>query len=525
MSGINYQDYGEEGGSSSGHTNTVPHNYRLSKDGNGDNKATDLGIACRSQSHSQLNMLAGGTAGRSEMDGSVSGGVSVIVPRRTKRGMGLNNESRHQRPVSISGGEKPEGDEKREGVCLGLGQRGLLPLPQTPHSYHSSSLATKKPKTHLPNNPPTTTPVNRKSGLETENESPTQGSYLSPHNQAAQVRRTQSTKARSNPYKLQTIPSPSDQVEEPCVTSTCSGVSREASCSGSTVSKRHSYSPDSYAHDSGLDTWRKSGVGTGTGSSHSHGSSIVCTISQRIPSWNGVTEEAVPMQMHRSEEAPSPTPVRKSKSGSSSNNNSNNKTVVLLNNSGESEGEESGCEETGFLPFSDDYDVECMSEIDLNSDTDSGAGVEDESHLSVQELKMKFLLSHSHINSQFPPTRSFLYPDNNELDSLDLTLFETRQQEQRSFLRELKAMQDLEEASSSLSSSSIQRMMSCDCGTDSHFYDTVAHPDGSETGTYCSGNNGSGDSAGLYWNWSDAGSEFEFMAPGPPILSKYITYI
>lgn len=236
---------------------------------------------------------------------------------------------------------------------------------------------------------------------------------------------------------------------------------------------RHSYSPDSSngQDDSGLDTWKSPGS--------YRADSIVCTISSQ----NNSPLESCGMREVRLLSEGIKTgvndPIEPGATGM-------NTSVVQIRKSSESLDHQV----EGPIPSDGEVDVECMSEIDLNSSSESA--VEDE---TLSDLKMKFLTTGEGLG-QFPPPVVLSYIEN-ELDSLDLTLFETRR---RDSVQSELTLQDLQ--------SILGRSDQCECDSDRIYND-----EGSVTSSAGRGIVGAGTSS----NWSDAGSEFEFMGPPLPV--------
>ncbi|CAG7732252.1 unnamed protein product [Allacma fusca] len=293
---------------------------------------------------------------------------------------------------------------------------------------------------------------------------------------------------------------------------------------------------DTYGHDSGLDTWKtptpshnnttKEGSVGRSGnwkrqSGGGGGQAIVCTISQKIPNRDPSNElstrkdgnsgggsskndkmepckcingSTTVVLISEAEKSAQDSPLANSNSNSGVGGEG-------LNGSSESQGDNHNSQSVGY--FLSDYDLECMSEIDLNSDSGSSSAslvAPDEQQGVVRDLPMILLSSpsttaaSSEAKMKFSPLSSVRLAEaslellENELDSLDLTLFETSREKEKTFLQALQEMDmDLH-----------------DC--ESHLYDTVTDSINSSATT-------PGNKESLYWNWSDAGSEFEFMTP------------
>jgi len=291
---------------------------------------------------------------------------------------------------------------------------------------------------------------------------------------------------------------------------------------------RHSYSPsDSSAsygqYDSGLDTWKSPGS-SGAGS-------IVCTISNSQNKINGhhalAQSESAPegsrggvkrdMRMLLAQTTPvgvnDPSAPQNPTTGMSNNNTS----VVEIRKSVESLGQG----EEPVQSESEDVDVEYMSEVDLNSSSSSS---DDDDERTLSELKMQYLIS-GEGQAVYPhllPLVSLSYPADNELDSLDLTLFETRRRDSAAAgPSELRTLKDLEAI---LRTGGTSAGDLCECESECHFYGTASLGSASSRRGIYSNLPGDGD-GGSNWNWSDAGSEFEFMGPQLPACKRKLIQI
>lgn len=261
------------------------------------------------------------------------------------------------------------------------------------------------------------------------------------------------------------------------------GCCNYCSCQEDSVHREDS---DTVGNDSGLDTWKKSSSATTTanespksgscrsssddvmnkGSGGVEETSIVCTIAQKIPNRpvtthqhqlnNNSDEDDYATVASEDEEEEQGRAVVVGNRGETnvddmmmiengsvmfdslddtysvppvSSNGNGNTTVVLINGCCESD----HCQNVTLsdtFNFSD-YDVECMSEIDLNSEPGTGSGsstllepingshhhsgqsaVESQNKSSSNDLDEKYIICHS--------------TSENELDSLDLAMFETK---------------------------------------------------------------------------------------------------
>lgn len=225
--------------------------------------------------------------------------------------------------------------------------------------------------------------------------------------------------------------------------------------------------------DSGVDTWKSPVVLDSSASNPPSG--IVCTISQKIPD-HSASEE----------------------------NNSSNTTVVVLNREGtiddynqkSSEVEEG--EECGF------HDVDCMSEIDLNSDEEGDSE------------KMKCVAPVTATANILNSSGASDNENHNELDSLDLSLFETpREDENGSANEESTLLRRLTKEMMRINNNSntSDQMYETICSESSNYNncgasDTTNKENTSTMGSCgrCSNNNGNQQ------NWDDAGSDFEFVS-------------
>ena len=597
VSGVNFQDYRTGG-------NSLPAGPGSSVGG--------LGYPSRSFSHSHLNRLAMDTT---MMPGSSSSHnevphlrsykknrseeqVSLVVPKnRQKRGSlhivdgqtcggcdsftcshsrssssgSKNNNNNNSRPVSISGGEKPEGDgddgyddegRVRSLACTNANSTGNL------HSGNSISEA-----------------------------------HIAAAAAAVHLRRSQSTKSadcdssRSDGNRSSSSYHFYDDIYSPnyyCYPNSSYGSRETSPYPEKSVSKvdiiggqcggDYCTCEDLYGHDSGLDTWKtptnrannsnnttnnsissknnteKSSVcGGGSGGGGGGHSAIVCTISTKIPTADSTKTTATSETSSEPRKDGSVSCRNQSEKMDAKNNKQQqqrlsgpNTTVVLISEpepvsvpSGDSSSSsvDSGKNKnnggdvhkvddnppTGFFS-----DYECMSEIDLNSD--SGSSEEEEAEGEEEKLrnpeggnkkrtsslvlvssagdKMRFINGHPLLLnriSSYEQTQSSLQLLENELDSLDLTLFEQHGsrgvgEKERTFLQAVRELEN--------------DCLGDDEDNNDPLYDTVTESDPSSTSSHSSSGHHNSCKENLYWNWSDAGSEFEFIMTPANILSK-----
>lgn len=424
--------------------------------------------------------------------------VPVAMPRkRTVSRLGSSNNSRNnainananpltpssakQRPVSISGVVVEPPQDRMDDNRISMGNNIRIPLSSILQRSHSArsrcsvdSLLSCHNHNECDNNQEIPFPALSSSSQ----------FHSRVHKKLAKSH-TQSVPIYSNSYFVSSSPCPDFGCgcSEPCEKGNCSD------CLSEIVSNNL---------DSGLDTWKAT---TRSPSPHPRSSGmkpklrdssgIVCTISQRLPSDGGGEKN----EEQETVEARSPTSIRfddslelcRKMNHHHSPVGNGNTTVVLINGCFEIE----SCQNFDQNQHQHDSlnlsDYDYMSEIDLNSEPGSDKVGEGDKCQRGGPIK--------NINPSNPSCE-------NELDSLDLTLFESARK-----------------AGSSAIVYATRMTEACE-QNDEPLYDTVCssednNGDRSHLSTFGNSNyNSSSGGSGVYVNaWSDAGSEFEFMSP------------
>jgi hypothetical protein len=498
--------------------------------------------ASRSSVSKSGDVLASGSNSSSTTKDATAPVVDSYYTATTTTAGKKNHPQHHhhhqKRPVSISGGEKPKGGDEGRRMndnCMRNTRTGNRPIPSVPvhlrRTQSTSSTSRCSPDSLLNCNdnnntrdddndsPVVTRPKNIKLLYQDESQSRRKARAASPFLSGGSLS---------------------------CYNSDKEGNFSDCSSSAEALSLGYA--------DSGVDTWQKkhtnkedlSNFHESPGMKSRDATGIVCTISQRIPSSSSsetfsskgsctaAGESSCTTRPDNrtgnKEQVPSTHPLKSSpvhdknrrsggdscddgcqKMSCSNNNNAipasgngNNTTVVLINGCFEAENISQRQDEQQSVHYDDslnlsDYDFECMSEIDLNSEPGSGGSTGISARDELNEEKALKICS-----VELSPPHHHPSSDN-ELDSLDLSLFEGAR-------RVASAECSYNSNNNSRSCSSARGTVmgvKCEGETDDEpLYDTVCFgdarfPEGSSTG-------GMSDNVNA---WSDAGSEFEFMTP------------
>jgi len=524
-------------------TSVVPVAMPRKKHGNRNNAAAAVATTSKS------GVVAGGTSCTNTRNPTASStpgassSSSIATPSSTNANIANTtsttraSKKNHERPVSISGGEKPKGDEGRrmndncKNTTTGNSNRLMTStVPVHLRRSHSTRSRTFSPDS-LSTNCSNSSNNNNAAAYNNSNNSP-----VTPRNQLhsqSSFRRT----GASSPFLSGGSLS-------------CYHSDKDGNLSDCSSSEVVSLGYNNNAADSGLDTWTKKSPPTSSSNNNSYNDcsgmksrdsvGIVCTISQRIPSNSGSglgSRTAETRQDHNQLHLSKSSPLDEKTSRKSacdscddgcqkmSRNNSppacGNTTVVLINGCFEAESSAGGISQNSSSAQYDslnlsDYDFECMSEIDLNSESGGSGGgstgISGRDELNEDKAKYSSECHHS---------------SDNELDSLDLTLFEGARRNndtsaavtcKKNSCKSNKSSVGGSCASTQRSSAHIIMGVKCE-GENEPWYDTVSTDDTRfPEGTYGSLPNREDNNASA---WSDAGSEFEFMTPSTPLSNHH----